>query len=80
MYQDDEFSAKKDSEGPIIANNGVRHRLLSAKDSLPGKVDLDVVASLVEEALGKKTPHQPDITTRSWYAFVSLITIFVLLY
>ncbi|KLO17328.1 hypothetical protein SCHPADRAFT_887117 [Schizopora paradoxa] len=81
-YQDDEYSARKISRGPLIANNAVRHRLLSAKDTPPGRLDLEVVARLVEEALGKKTP-QPDITSRSWYCFpkeyiLDIVSVFAL--
>ncbi len=69
-YQDDEADAHKTGSDPIIANHGVRRRLLAAKTAPLVELDLENVANVVEHALGKRS-NNPDVTVRTWYCTVS---------
>ncbi len=69
-YQDDEADAQKMGSDPLIANHGVRRRMLAAKTAPPVELDLEIVANVVEHALGKRS-NNADVTVRTWYCTVS---------
>lgn len=73
-YQDDEADVRKTQPGsaPLIANHGVRRRLLAAKTAPPGDLDLENVAMVVEHPLGSRS-ETADVVVRSWYCLVSYI-------
>lgn len=71
-YQDDEVDLKKIRPGePLIANHTVRRRLLAATPIPVGEVNLESVATLIEDLLNRK-PANADISIRSWFCNVSV--------
>lgn len=57
---------------PLIANHGVRRRLLAAKTAPPGELNLENVATVVEHSIGKRSEQQFDIFVRTWFCWVCL--------
>lgn len=72
-YQADEADLKKTWPGqPLIANHAVRRRLVAATPIPVREVNLESVATLVEDILNGK-PARADISSRSWFCNVSVL-------
>lgn len=72
-YQSDERDVRSTQPGsaPLIANHGVRRRLLAATPITQSELNLENVARVVQQSLGNKSGRY-DIVNRAWYCTVCL--------